>query len=167
MDKNKIKNDSENIKENKINKRKVNKNDNNILIANYVINILRKFILINIFCKLHNIKQMNLFIFYDSKITLKIKGIGDSIIFGNETGQNFQDINYLKEVYINGNKQNKIEYKYNFNQTLNFVELIGMFIQLIAIICLENVQILLKLIFLILIAHKLHLWNLCFMTVHH
>ena len=67
---------------------------------------------------------MNLFIFYDSIITLKIKGIGDSIIFGNETGQNFQDINYLKEVYINGNRQDKIEYKYNFNQTLNFVELI-------------------------------------------
>ena len=49
MDKNKIKNDSENIKENKINKRKVNKNDNNIIIVNYVINILRKFIIINIF----------------------------------------------------------------------------------------------------------------------
>ena len=56
-------------------------------------------------------------------MTLKIRGIGESIIFGNETTKHFRDINYLKEVYINGNKQDKIEYKYNFNQTINFVEL--------------------------------------------
>ena len=36
----------------------------------------------------------------------------------------FQNIKYLNNVYINGNKQDTIEYKYNFNQTNNFVELI-------------------------------------------
>ena len=60
----------------------------------------------------------------NSKITLKIKGIGINTILGNETNVNFKSINYLNEVYINGNRQDKIEYKYDFNETNNFIELI-------------------------------------------
>ena len=33
-------------------------------------------------------------------------------------------MNYIKEIYINGNKQNNISKSYYFNQTYNFVELI-------------------------------------------
>ena len=33
-------------------------------------------------------------------------------------------INYINEVYINGNKQNQTDYKYYFNQIDNYVNLI-------------------------------------------
>jgi len=107
-----------------VNKTKNKKNDNNIIFRNYFIIILITFLLLNKICQIKSNFLLNLFHFQDSKITLKIKGIGDSIIFGNESSGSFKGINYLKEIYINGNKQDKIEYKYYFNQTNNFVDLI-------------------------------------------
>ena len=124
ISKNKLKNVSKDIKKDQIKKRKINVNNRNVIFISYIIFILNKFIIIKILCKINNSILLNSLHFHDSKITLIIKGIGESIIFGNETNQNFQSINFLKEVYINGNIQQKIEYKYNFNQTYNYVELI-------------------------------------------
>ena len=107
-----------------VNKTKNKKNDNNIIIRNYFIITLITILLLNKICQIKSNFLLNLFHFQNSKITLKIKGIGDSIIFGNESSGSFKGINYLKEIYINGNKQDKIEYKYYFNQTDNFVNLI-------------------------------------------
>ena len=64
--------------------------------------------------------KFNFYFFHDSYIYLKIKGVGENSILGNTTKSN---IAYLKEVYINGKKQDKIDYWYFFNQTDNFVEL--------------------------------------------
>ena len=113
------------VKNNGINKIKNNINENNIRIRNYIIINLIQFIIINIFNQIKNNILPDIFLFQDWNITLKIKGIGDSIIFGNENqSNNFTGISYLKKVYINGNKQDIIKYKYHFNQTDNFVELI-------------------------------------------
>ena len=118
-----INNDYSQIKENQIQKIKKNINNNNIIIINYLIIILIKIIILYLLSKIKSNILFNLLYFQNSKITLKIKGIGDSILFGNGNGI-FTGINYLKEVYINGNKQDTIEYKYYFNQTDNFVVLI-------------------------------------------
>jgi surface protein len=58
--------------------------------------------------------------FRDSQITLKIKGKKENIMFNT----NFKGINSLKEVHINGQIQNGIPNKYNFDQEYNSVELI-------------------------------------------
>ena len=55
-----------------------------------------------------------------ANITLKIKGIGNKNIFGQE---HFGSNNYPKEIYINGEKQNEIKKTYYFNETINSVEL--------------------------------------------
>ena len=115
-------NDNYKKKKNQIKKRKININDNNEIIINYIMITLIKFIYI--LCPIKSKKLLDLFYFQNSKITLKIKGIGINTILGNETNENFKRINFLNEVYINGNKQDKIEYKYNFNETNNFIELI-------------------------------------------
>ena len=88
---------------------------------NYISLLIDKFlIIINIYQQINN----NEIKFKYSKITLKIKGTGENAILGNLTNCYFRSINYLMEVHINGDKQDRIEYKYNFNQTINFVELI-------------------------------------------
>ena len=120
-DKNKINIDYNDAKKNQIKKRKNNLIGNNTILRNYIIFTLIRSIILNIFSQ--NI-LFDLFKFQDSKITLRIKGIGESILFGNITKYSFQNINHLKEVSINGNKQDTIEYKYDFNETDNFVELI-------------------------------------------
>ena len=81
-------------------------------------------LIIHIFCQIKNNILFELLYFQDSKITLKIKGIGLNIILGNEYNFNIVDIKHLKEVYINKNKQNTITNIYNFTQADNFVELI-------------------------------------------
>ena len=72
----------------------------------------------------HNQTKRNNFDLKLSKIFLKIKGEGEIAILGNLSPYKFKGKKYLKEVFINGEKQNSIEYKYIFNQTDNFVELI-------------------------------------------
>ena len=123
-DKNYLNDNNNKMKENK----KINiiiKNvihNKNAIIINYIIIIAS--IIINICCQIKN-NIFNLFFFKYSKISLKIKGIGDNNILGvDNINSNFQDIIYLKEVYINGVRQDKIENKYKFNLTDNFVELI-------------------------------------------
>ena len=126
----KIKGNSEDknkTKNNLINKRKNKTKYNNIKIKYYKITNLIKFIIVNIYFQIkHNI-QLELSPFhYSSKITLKIKGKGDKNIFGitkYEFGT-FSESNYPKEVKINGNKQNHTDFKWNFDQNENFVELI-------------------------------------------
>ena len=105
-------------KEEKTKKTK-NININNNIILIFLIKLL---ILIYRFIRIQN----NIFYpyyFQYSKISLKIKGIGDSSILGNDTGFPFKDINYLNEVSINGIRQEIIGYRYYFNQTDNYVEL--------------------------------------------
>ena len=107
------------IKENPIRKR----NNKDIIIKNYILIILIKFLILNIYCQ----RKINIYYyslnFQYSKIILKIKGIGENLLFANGKYA-FQNIKYLNSVYINGNKQDTIEYKYYFNQTENSVELI-------------------------------------------
>jgi len=97
---------------------KIKKDNNNLII------ILIRLIIINLFCQIKCNTQFNLFYFQYSKITLKIKGIGDNYILGKKGYYTFASINYLKNVIINGNIQDTIEYNYYFNLTDNFVELI-------------------------------------------
>ena len=78
-------------------------------------------IFINLFIVILSIQK---FLFLESKIsniTLKMRGIGYKKIFRNTT--NFKEIDYPNEVYINGEKQNTLNYTYYFNQTDNIVEL--------------------------------------------
>ena len=82
------------------------------------------FLTINIFYYVKSNILFDLFYYQYSKITLKIKGIGEHFIFGNDAYSKFESIYYPNEIYINGNKESKINYKYYFNQTENFVELI-------------------------------------------
>ena len=89
-----------------------------------IILYLIQFIIISILYQIKSNINFDLFHYQVSKITLKIKGIGDSYILGNETNYTFTGFKNLKEVYINGLKQNTIDYLYYFNQSDNLVELI-------------------------------------------
>ena len=119
-----IKNDNNGKKDNQMQKRKINISNNDILFKTYIIITLIKFIIMNIFCHIKGIISA-LFYFQYSTITLKIKGIGENSILGNpDRLLHFESndfINYLKEVYINGNKTEIIDRKYIFNQTDNFI----------------------------------------------
>ena len=84
---------------------------------------MKYIIIINLFSQTKN-NLFGLILSQYSKIILKIRGIGDSAILGDMTNYDFQSINYLEEVYINGNKQEKIAYRYSFNQDVNIVELL-------------------------------------------
>ena len=99
-------------------------NNNEAIRVHAIINLII-FIIINIFYQIKTNTLFDSFYFQHlSNITLKIKGIGESYIFGHEQYHNFTQINYLKDVYINGERQETIEYKYYFNQINNTVELI-------------------------------------------
>ena len=80
-------------------------------------------ILLNIFGQaLHHsqfLRQIN----YYSYIILKIKGIGYRKVLNGNQGD-FPSSSYPDEVYINGNKQDIISYRYDFNQTYNDVKFI-------------------------------------------
>ena len=111
------------INQKKIKKDKINiKKRNNIKInINFIIAYIIELLII---LDLNNQTESKDIIFKDSKIYLKIKGKGENTILGNMTGFNFERINHLKYVFINEKQQNSIEYKYYFNKTDNFVELI-------------------------------------------
>ena len=96
---------------------KINTIENIIIFFNYITVCIIKFlIIINYF----NQTESNIILFKNTKISLKIKGVGESIILDVDFDKKY----YPNEVYINGNKQNKISNTYFFNQTDNFVELI-------------------------------------------
>jgi len=111
----------DNIKDKKRYRAKILFND---LIKNKIrkiaVFIIKFIIIINFYFQINS----NNIISKYSKISLKIKGIGELNILGKNQYNCFEGINYLKQVNINGNKQDTIEYKYNFTQTDNFVELI-------------------------------------------
>ena len=95
-----VNNDDNKIKEKKIKKIMNNINNNNIIIKYILINLIA-FLTINIFYYVKSNILFDLFNpLYSSTIKLKIKGIGNSYLFGNEVGNNFTGIKYLKEVKI-------------------------------------------------------------------
>ena len=113
-----------NIKNNdyKLNGKIEKKRDNTIIKIkstnnNYIIIIIIKLIIIIYFFSRTISNINNLYFYQYSKITLKVKGNRENEIFN----KNFKSINYLKEVYINGNKQNEIAYKFNFNQKITLL----------------------------------------------
>ena len=98
-------------------------NKSNLFFINYfkyIVIFISKFsIIIDLYCTVNSFK----YIFYSSKyskISLKVKGIGESYILGKK----FLGIEYLNEVLINGIRQGTKSIKYLFNRTNNFVELI-------------------------------------------
>jgi len=97
-------------------KEKININNNSFLLF-----LIKLLIPIIIFSPIKN-NKLDFFYFQLSKITLKIKGVGESDILRNNSESNLTD--FLKEVYINDIKQDRKAYKYYFNQTDNYVELI-------------------------------------------
>ena len=75
------------------------------------------------------IESKEFYLYNISKITLKIKGIGNKNVLGiynNDPSSidSFQEKYFPNLVYINGIIQNYITYRYDFNLTDNFVELI-------------------------------------------
>ena len=113
----KILNDNNKRKEAQIKKRKNNVNNRNI------INYLIRFIIINLICIIKS-NIFDLFYFQYSKIILKIKGTGENMLFGKRGYKYFQSIDNLKSVYINGILKNEKDFKYDFSQENNIVELI-------------------------------------------
>ena len=90
---------------------------------------------------------------HSSKIILKIEGNGTKNVFSSDGEYNATY--YPDEVYINGNKENIVNSTYNLNQSNNIVELnwnknINNCSHIFMV-----AMILLKLIYLILIVHKL------------
>ena len=160
--KNKIKN-IEKFKVNQTKNKKYFIRERKISNKIHFINIIMKFIIvINLFVQTKN-NIFNSQLSQSSKITLKINGIGESAILYN----NFEGIDYLDEVYINGDKASNIDYTYTFIQTDNFVELIwkdnldncnNMFRG-----CINITEINLT----ILILRKLVIWSICLKTAHH
>ena len=112
-DDNKLEEKQEKIRMNNITRKYINTNFNIILI------IIKSILITKLLGR--TISIINEFVFFqNSKIALKVKGIGENVILNS----NYQNKNYLKEVFINREKKNIVAYKYQFNQTENFVELI-------------------------------------------
>ena len=87
--------------------------------AIFIFNLL---IIINLF----NRTKSNNFHFYYlhySKISLKTKGRDTYNIFGEGTKYSFSGTNYITEVRINENKEEKVDKSYYFNQNANSVEI--------------------------------------------
>ena len=115
----KFKNDTNKFKRKREIKRKINIIKNYIANNIYFVNaIIKPIIIINLFyTTISSIYDFNFL--QESKITLKVKGIGEKTIFNT----NFQSINQLIQVKINGKTENDKTYKYTFNQEDNTVEL--------------------------------------------
>ena len=115
--------DNKNLKRKIKNIDKINGSDNifkHKLISNkkYII-IIIFIIMINLLIKKSICIKLVPFEYHFSNITLRIKGIGNKYILGLYAKDNFPNI-----ININGEKQDIINYYYNFNQTDNFVELV-------------------------------------------
>ena len=86
---------------------------------------LKLFILLYLFINLINsILSQNIETNQIPNISLKIIGIGYNNIFSSEKGNFFDKANYPEKVYINGIRQNQINFAYYFNETENIVDLI-------------------------------------------
>ena len=88
--------------------------------------IIKLIIMMELFIVIFPSNKLILFELNLSKITLKLKGIGNNHILGYAPEVNclFGRQYYPNEVYINGNKQDIVNYIYHFNQSDNIVELI-------------------------------------------
>ncbi len=83
------------------------------------------FILLYLFINLINsILSKNIETNQIPNISLKIVGIGYNNILSSEEGNFFDKANYPDIVYINGIRQNLINYTYYFSETENIVDLI-------------------------------------------
>ena len=91
--------------QNHIKKRKNSIQNANTIIRYYILINLIKFMIINIFCLIKTNIIFNIYNSQLSKITLKIKQIGNFALFGNDRKYNFRGINYLKEIKINGREE--------------------------------------------------------------
>ena len=113
---------------NKIRKLKPNMKDNNKIgkrytVKNFVIIGINLLILFNIFKTSLPNNKLCMLESYFGNITLKVKGIGYSNIFGVISGS-FSTSNYPELIYINGEPQSPITYNYNMPYKINYVELI-------------------------------------------
>ena len=87
----------------------------------YLLFLFAKFdLLINLFTLILSNNKIILAQYKDSYITLKIKDKGSANVFYSLLSKGY----YPNGVYINGYNQSTITYKYNFNQTDNFVKLV-------------------------------------------
>ena len=93
-----------------------------MVIVKYKIN-LKLIIILDLYIQILQIKKFCL-LELKSSITLKIKGKGYNHIFGYENDQKFNRSYYPNEVYINGQKQDSVNYSYYFQNDSNSVELI-------------------------------------------
>ena len=91
---------------------KINMIENIVFDINFFSIFIISILIIIDFC---NLIKTNGIYFQYSKISLKIRGKSKNVIFIMGEKFYFEGINYLKEVYINGNKSDKIDYKYSFN----------------------------------------------------
>ena len=133
-------------------KKENNKNGNINLLRIYK-RIIKIIIVINLFIVTFPNNKLNLMELHSSKITLKIEGNGTKNVFSSHV---YYNATYNPdEVHINGNKENIVKSTYYLNQSNNIVELIWNKNKIIVVICFVIVMILLKLIYLILIVHKL------------
>ena len=82
--------------------------------------------MMNLFIEIYPNNKLILLGLNSSNITLKVKGIGYNHILGYAPEVNcfFGKNYYPNEIYINGNKQDKVNYIYYFNQSDNVVDLI-------------------------------------------
>ena len=96
---------------------KANKKEIIIKFINNAI-IIKLLLIINLFQTLQNEERHLLKVNYIPNITLKIKGIGNNHILGQEFDKN----NYPNITIINGIKENEVKYSYDFNKTENIVE---------------------------------------------
>ena len=113
-------------------KEKLLRRKGNIQIKNKI-SLINNIMFFKLLMLMHLIQMLitnkSLFIeLYFSKITLKIKGIGEKTLLGNGYFQNqsqfFNSTFYPDQIIINGIQQNIINYSYYFNLTENYVELI-------------------------------------------
>ena len=114
-------------KHDQVNENKIFKNENkhfkNKIQSINFIYIFELIIIINLFIVILPIKKSRFLESKNSYITLKIPGIGYKNIFSNNTAK-FKQKYYPKEIYINEEKQNVVNYTYYFNRTDNNIKLI-------------------------------------------
>ena len=108
-----------NLKEEKINDKKY-KDKRLISFKNYIIIFINIIEIISLTKKVLNNYELHIIDSKFSTITLRIKGIGNNSILGSGFNSNY----YPNIIYINGEEQSIISFSYNFNQTVNDVELI-------------------------------------------
>jgi surface protein len=113
------------MNQNNNNKRESKENKRHNKIIRNITNIRNYYLIFLLIGKITQILDKNYLDFInlnDSFITLTIKGIGYKSVFSN-VGE-FESPNHPNEVYINGDKQDSVNYIYYLNETYNNVKLV-------------------------------------------